>query len=38
MSFDGIVTKSVVKELREKLIGGRVDKVYQQEKDEILFH
>lgn len=38
MSFDGIVTKAVVKELREKLIGGRVDKVYQQEKDEILLH
>ncbi|WP_353093956.1 NFACT RNA binding domain-containing protein [Tissierella praeacuta] len=38
MSFDGIVTKAVVKELKEKLIGGRVDKVYQQEKDEILIH
>ncbi len=38
MSFDGIVTKAVVKELKEKLIGGRVDKVYQQEKDEILIY
>ncbi len=38
MSFDGIVTKSVLKELRDNLIGGRVDKIYQQEKDEILIH
>ncbi|MBU5426470.1 NFACT family protein [Tissierella pigra] len=38
MSFDGIVTKSVVEELKEKLIGGRVDKIYQQENDEILIH
>ncbi|MFA5577124.1 MAG: NFACT family protein, partial [Tissierellaceae bacterium] len=38
MSYDGIVTKAVVKELRENLIGGRIDKVYQQEKDEILIH
>lgn len=38
MAFDGIVTKAVVKELKEKLVGGRVDKVYQQEKDEILIH
>lgn len=36
MSFDGIVTKSVVHELKNKLTGGRIDKVYQQENDEIL--
>lgn len=36
MSFDGAVTRAVVNELKDKLIGGRVDKVYQQEKDEIL--
>ncbi len=36
MSYDGIVTRAVVDELKDKLIGGRVDKVYQQEKDEIL--
>lgn len=35
MSFDGIVTKSVVKELKEKLLGGRIDKIFQPEKDEI---
>lgn len=38
MSFDGIVTKAVVRELRENLVGGRVDKIYQQEKDEILLN
>lgn len=38
MSYDGIVTKSVVKELKDTLIGGRVDKIFQQEKDEILIN
>ena len=38
MAFDGIVTNSVVYELNEKLIGGRVDKIYQQEKDELLIY
>lgn len=36
MSYDGIVTRAVVDELKDKLLGGRIDKVYQQEKDEIL--
>lgn len=38
MSFDGIVTRSVVKELSDTLVGGRVDKIFQQEKDEILIN
>ena len=38
MSFDGIVTKAVVNELKESLVGGRIDKIYQQEKDEILIN
>ncbi|MBU5437772.1 NFACT family protein [Tissierella sp. MSJ-40] len=38
MSFDGIVTKAVIKELQDTLLGGRIDKIYQQEKDEILIH
>ncbi|MDR7856398.1 NFACT RNA binding domain-containing protein [Tissierella sp.] len=38
MSFDGIVTKSVVHELKDLILGGRVDKIYQQEKDEILIY
>lgn len=36
MSFDGIVTSAVVHELQSSLLGGRIDKIYQQEKDEIL--
>mgnify|MGYP000846741674 FL=1 len=36
MSFDGIVTRSVVNELRSSLLGARIDKIYQQEKDELL--
>lgn len=35
MSFDGIVVKSLVDELREKLIDTKIDKVYQPEKDEV---
>lgn len=38
MPFDGIVTKCVVDELRDKLIGGRVDKIFQPEKDELLIN
>ncbi len=38
MSFDGIVTKAVVHELKDLVLGGRVDKIYQQEKDEILIY
>ena len=38
MAFDGIVTNSVVNELNDKLRGGRVSKIYQQEKDEILIY
>lgn len=38
MSFDGIVTNAVVEELKNKLIGGRINKIYQQEKDEILLN
>lgn len=38
MAFDGIVTNTVVSELKQALIGGRVDKVYQPEKDEILIY
>ena len=35
MPFDGIVTKSIVKELNETLVGGRVEKIFQPESDEI---
>lgn len=36
MSFDGFVTHSIVRELREKLLSGRIDKIYQPERDEII--
>lgn len=36
MSFDGIVTNAVVNELNNTIKGGRIDKIYQPEKDEIL--
>ena len=36
MSFGGIVTNSIVKELNNTIKGGRIDKIYQPEKDEIL--
>ena len=34
--FDGIVTKSIVEELSEKLVSGRIEKVFQPEADEII--
>lgn len=33
MSLDGIVVHSIVKELEDKLVGGRVDKIYQNNDD-----
>lgn len=36
MPFDGSVVNSVVYELNEKLIDGKIDKIYQPEKDELL--
>lgn len=36
MPFDGIVTKSIVDELSEKLASGRIEKVFQPEADEIV--
>lgn len=35
MAFDGIVVSNVVHEIKEKVIGGRVYKIYQPEEDEI---
>ena len=36
MALDGIVLASLVQELKTTLIGGRIDKIYQIEKDELL--
>jgi len=38
MSFDGIVTQAVVCELENKITGGKIDKIYQPEKDEIIIN
>ena len=36
MPFDGIVTKCIVNELNDLLAGGRIDKVFQPESDEVV--
>lgn len=36
MSYDGMVTHCVVSELNQKLIDGKIDKIYQPENDEII--
>ncbi len=37
MPFDGIVTNAVIHELQSKLIGGRINKIYQPTNTELLF-
>lgn len=36
MAFDGFVTHHIVRELNDKLVMGKIDKIYQPEKDEII--
>jgi len=36
--FDGVVTKCIVRELSETLPGGRIDKIFQPESDEIVLN
>ncbi len=38
MAFDGIFTGAVAFELNEKLRGAKVEKIYQPERDELVFH
>lgn len=38
MPFDGSVVNSVVHELNKKLINGKIEKIYQPEKDELLIY
>lgn len=38
MSYDGIVTRKIVNELREKLLGGKIQKVTQPSKNDIVFN
>jgi len=37
MAFDTLVVKKIVSEMSQKLTLGRIDKIYQPEKDELLF-
>lgn len=37
MPLDGIVIANIISELKTKLIGGKIDKVYQPERDELCF-
>ena len=36
MAFDGIVTRGIVRELKDLLVFGKIDKVQQPAKDELL--
>jgi len=36
MPFDGLVLAAVTRELKEKLVGGRIERVHQPSKDEII--
>ncbi|HWQ79751.1 MAG TPA: NFACT RNA binding domain-containing protein [Anaerovoracaceae bacterium] len=38
MSFDGMVTGSVVRQLNQVLTGGKIEKIYQPEADEIILN
>lgn len=35
MAFDGVVISNIVKDMKERLLGGRIYKIYQPENDEI---
>lgn len=36
MAFDGLITKSIVSELNNNLIGGKINKIYEPNKNEII--
>ncbi|MBR5315156.1 MAG: NFACT family protein, partial [Firmicutes bacterium] len=38
MAYDGIITCAMVRELQDKLYLGKIEKVYQPENDELVFH
>ena len=37
MAFDGIVIANLVHDIRQKLEGGKINKIAQPEKDELMF-
>jgi len=38
MPYDGSVVSSIVHELQNKLLNGKIEKVYQPEKDELIIN
>jgi len=38
VAFDGIITCAMASELRDRLLLGKIEKVYQPENDELVFH
>ncbi len=38
MAYDGIITYAITKELREKILLGKIEKIYQPGSEEILIH
>ena len=38
MAFDGAALNAVIIELKEKIVGGRIDKIFQPERDEIVLY
>ena len=38
MAYDGIVTAAIVSELNEKIILGKIEKIYQPQSDALVFH
>lgn len=38
MAFDGIITNAMVKEMQDRIYLGKIDKIYQPENDELVFH
>src|SRR5690625_6625685 len=37
MPFDGIVTKAITEELQDKIVNGRISKIYQPTETELVF-
>ena len=38
MSFDGIITSAIVSEMNKNILGGKIEKVYQPEADELVIN
>ena len=38
MSFDGLITKAIVAEMNTNILGGKIEKVYQPEADELVIN